>query len=101
MPKVGVKTSLFQLLTDSDLALFSQGAVRHNLSVVKIKFWSDNDDLTRICETQSPKKLQQFLSQNPHNGRISIPGWAVFLLNCCSLTQLQYFDKSQPRVGFI
>ena len=45
----------FQLLRDTDLAMFSQGAVRHNLSVLKIKFWSDVDHINQLCETQSPR----------------------------------------------
>ena len=43
------------MLRDTDLALFSQGAVRHNLSVLKIKFWSDVEHINQLCETQSPR----------------------------------------------
>ena len=56
--KRNIKTfyfSGFQLLRDTDLAMFSQGAVRHNLSVLKIKFWSDVEHINQLCETQSPR----------------------------------------------
>ena len=43
------------MLRDTDLAMFSQGAVRHNLAVLKIKFWSDVDHINQLCETQSPR----------------------------------------------
>ena len=33
--------------------------------------------------------------------RIRIPDWAVFLLNCRNLTELQYFDPAQPRVSLV
>ena len=87
----------FQLLRDNDLATFSQGAVRHNLSVLKINFWSDTEHINMLCDTQSPRKLIPWLSQQ--SGQIRIPGWAVFLLNCPQLTQVQFFEQSQPRVS--
>ena len=45
----------FQLLRDTDLASFSHGSVRHNLSVLKIKFWSDVDHINHLCDTQAPR----------------------------------------------
>ena len=86
------------LLKDTDLATFSQGSVRHNLSVLNIKFWSDNEHINSLCETQTPRSLANGLSQHG-NGRLEIPGWAVFLLNCPNLSELQYFEQSQPRVS--
>jgi len=85
------------LLRDTDLASFSHGSVRHNLSVLKIKFWSDVDHINHLCDTQAPRKLYRVLSANSMNNRVTIPSWAVFILNCPNLTQLQYFEHSQPR----
>ena len=44
------------------------------------------------------RKLEHWLSQQ-QTGRLTIPSWAVFILNCPNLTQLQYFEQSHPRVG--
>ena len=88
-----------QLLRDTDLASFSQGAVRHNLSVLKVNFWSDTEHINNLCDTQSPRKLMAWLTRA--GARLSLPPWAVFLLNCPNLTELQYFEQSQPRVSHI
>jgi len=83
-------------LRDTDLVTFSHGEVRHNISKIKIKFWSDVDHIKELCETQTPRKIAQGLSQHG-NGQVSLPSWAVFLLNCQNLTELQYFEPSQLR----
>ena len=106
------------MLRDSDLANFSQGSVRHNIAVVKIKIWSDIEHINHLCENYSPRKIAQGLLQRNSRRymfvnkclshsiiglmfRIRIPDWAVFLLNCPNLTELQYFEPSQPRVSLV
>ena len=91
----------FQLLRDTDLATFSQGAVRHNLSVLKINFWSDTEHINSLCDTQSPRKLISWLTRTRASpgAPLTLPAWAVFLLNCPNLAELQYFEQSQPRVS--
>jgi len=81
---------------DTDLVTFSQGEVRHNISKIKIKFWSDVDHIKQLCENQTPRKLAQGLSQHG-SGQVYLPHWAVFILNCQNLTELQYFEPSQLR----
>jgi len=83
-------------LRDTDLVSFSHGAVRHKLAVFRVKFWSEAEHLNHLCETQSPRKLRLGLAQHA-TGRLTLPNWAIFLLNCPNLTELTYFDPSQPR----
>ena len=74
--------------------------MRHNLSVLKINFWSDTEHINALCDTQSPRKLISWLTRTGASPgtRLTLPAWAVFLLNCPNLSELQYFEQSQPRV---
>jgi len=88
------------LITFSDFATFSQGAVRHHLHKVSIRFWSDLEHLRSLCETQAPVKILRGMSSNAGRGRrspMTLPPWAVFLLNCPSLVEFQWIDKEQIR----
>jgi len=85
------------MMRDSDLVTLSQGAVRNSLTKLSVKFWSDGDHMKELCETQTPRKIAQGFSAGNESGRVSLPPWAVFLLNCRALTELQYFEPSQLR----
>jgi hypothetical protein len=85
------------LIRDTDLVAFSHGAVRHHLTRLSIRFWSDTDHLKELCETHTPRKMAQGLTANTESCRVSLPPWAIFLLNCPNLTELQWFEPSQLR----
>jgi hypothetical protein len=59
-------------IQDTDLATFSQGAVRHNLSKLTIKFWSDTEHIKTLCEQQAPRKLAQGFSSHT-DGKVVLP----------------------------
>ena len=92
-------------IQDCDLATFSQGEVRHHLTKLSIKFWSDTQHIKELCESQAPRKIAQgFSSQS--DGKVLLPRWAVFLLNCRGLQELQWFEPAQlrsfnPMVGLL
>ena len=126
------------VIHDSDLAEFSHGKVksshfdksktffyqvRHVLSKLVIKFWSDTAHVKELCENQAPRKLAQGFTTGG-DGRVRLPrccperdqnfhffffqkeiktftfffvSWAIFLLNCRKLTEVQWFEPVQLR----
>jgi len=91
-------------LQDSDLAEFSMGEARHHLTRLHVKFWSDSAHIKALCETDAPRKLGQGLARG--DGRVRLPSWAVFLLNCRALQEVQWFEPAQikpfnPLVGLL
>ena len=48
--------------------------VRHNLSKLIIKFWSDTAHVKELCENQAPRKLAQgFTTGTGGDGRVRLP----------------------------